>query len=384
MYIDLLEQAGIVVVDSLAQLLAAVEALAFLGHPRITGDAKGGVAVLSASGGAGALMADHSAEAGIAMAEFGPEAAQKLDTILPDIARKANPVDVTGQINSQPQMFGDCGLAVVADPRTEAVVVQLSSSGRRYLDENADTFKAMAREVPMLISFVGRLPDRELRQDFRAAGVQLCSDPSVAINALSRWMVLGPEETAAQACKALAVPLVVKVLPSESEHKTELGLVKLRVASFDKVDALAAYFRARLDKPRAGVLVQEMVSDGLEVVLSCRRKTDFCPVLSIGAGGVAIELYRDIVSLALPTTSAHVLLALRKLKLWTLLQGFRGKPRADIEALASAAVRFGDRFLASPALDEFEVNPVIVRSQGESPNQGVWAVDALVTLAPAG
>jgi acyl-CoA synthetase (NDP forming) len=123
-----------------------------------------------------------------------------------------------------------------------------------------------------------------------------------------------------------------------------------------------------------------MVDDGVEVVLSCLRKTDFGPVVAIGTGGVAIELYRDITHLALPVSSAQVLTALRKLRLWTLLQGFRGKPAADVDALADAAVRFGDMFLATPDVSEFEINPVIVRRQGK----GLCAVDALVTTTHGG
>ena len=138
------------------------------------------------------------------------------------------------------------------------------------------------------------------------------------------------------------------MLPSESEHKTEMGLVKLRVQSRrGSRCARRGSSAQRMGKPQAGILVQEMVGDGVEVVLSCLRNTDFGPVISIGTGGVAIELYRDVTYLALPVSEEQVLAALRKLKLWTLLQGFRGKPAADVEALARAAVRFGDMFLAS-------------------------------------
>ena len=66
-------------------------------------------------------------------------------------------------------------------------------------------------------------------------------------------------------------------------------------------------------------------------MLSCLRNADFGPVISIGTGGVAIELYRDVAYLALPVSEEQVLAALRKLKLWTLLQGFRGKPAADVD-----------------------------------------------------
>ena len=133
----------------------------------------------------------------------------------------------------------------------------------------------------------------------------------------------------------------------------------------------------RLSKPSAGILVQEMASDGVEVVLSFLRRTDFGPILSIGSGGVAVELYRDITHLALPVTGEQVRTALRKLKLWTLLQGFRGKPAADVDALVDAAVRLGDVLLDCPDIQEFELNPVIVDRRGA----GLRVVDALVVTS---
>ncbi|QDL38682.1 acetate--CoA ligase family protein [Rhodoferax sediminis] len=420
-YAAAFEQAGIIEVDGIAELIDAVEVLAFMRDPRDSRDPKGGASVLSASGGAGALLADHSSERGITMAEFDPSTVEKLNTILPSFARKTNPIDLTGQVNSVPSMLEDACETVVADSRTEAVIVQFASTVRRHLIANAEVFKALAREVPVFLSIIGETIEPEMRKDFRDAGVLLCADPSAAMSALSllyrrrdamrlpklqprqplaqrtvpgdwsammqfcddsgvtpaKWVVLGPHDRAGQACAHLSYPLVVKALPSEAEHKTEMGLVKLRVASPEEVDALAEQFRQRMGKPQAGILVQEMVGDGVEVVLSCLRNADFGPVISIGTGGVAIELYRDVAYLVLPVSEEQVLAAVRKLKLWTLLQGFRGKPAADVEALANAAVRFGDMFLASPAVQEFEINPVIVRKQG----QGLSAVDALVTTS---
>ena len=300
--------------------------------------------------------------------------------------------------------------------------MQFSSSGRRDLDEKGALFKAAAQEkrLPMIMSFAGEQPSAELRKEYRESGVLFCQDPMATIKALDwlyrrerystrprpdrreplpvraapadwagmmsvlsdcgigtpGWRILGPGEHAVDACRDLAYPLVVKVLPSESDHKTELGLVKLRVTSPDDVDALAASFRETLGKPDAGILVQEMIDGGIEVVLSCLRQTDFGPVLTVGLGGMGIELFRDVAHLALPADATQVSNALRKLKLWTLLNGFRGRPKADIAALTSAAVRFGDMFMAMPDVEEFEVNPLMVLPEGK----GVVAVDALVSL----
>ncbi|HSI47073.1 MAG TPA: acetate--CoA ligase family protein [Ideonella sp.] len=417
-YADVLEQAGVMSVDSLVDLLLAVEVLSFMRAPRASGDPKGGISVLSSSGGAGALLADHSSHCGVPLTEFGDATTVRLEALLPDFARKANPIDLTGQINTVANLFRDTCHAIADDPRTEAIVVQYASSGRRYLQEDAAVFKALGSQLPVIVSFVGETMAPEARRAFREAGVLLAADPSTTMQALSwlyrrmryralpavrervalvpraapsdwdrtmrfcedggitpaRWTVLGAGDRAAQACADMALPLVVKVLPSEAEHKTELGLVRLRVGSFDEVDLLAAEFRARLGRPGARILVQEMVGEGVEVVLSCLRETDFGPIISLGTGGVAIELYRDVAHLALPVTSAQVRAALHKLKLWTLLQGFRGKPAADVDALVNAAVAFGDQFLAASDIREFEINPLIVGAQG----QGLRAVDALV------
>ncbi len=419
-YNDVLAQAGVIAVDTLAQAFMAIEVLTYQANPRVSGDTKGGVAVLSSSGGAGALLADHSSEFGIPLAEFSADTAQKLEGILPEFARKANPVDLTGQIYSSPNLFKDTCLALHADSRTEAIVVQFASSGRRGLHENAEVFKSVARDLPVIISFIGEVMAPDITRTMREAGVIFCDDPAATMSALSllyqrqrmqalpesatrlplpsraapadwagamrfceesgitpaKWIVLGPTDSAANACAGMSFPVAVKVLPADANHKTELGLVKLRVQTAAEADAIAADFRRRLAKPGAGVLVQEMIEDGIEIVLSCLRQTDFGPVIAIGSGGVAIDLYRDVAHLALPVSEAQVLSSVRKLKLWQVLQGYRGKPAADVAALARAAVRFGDQFLASPDAAEIEINPVIVRPQG----QGLIAVDALVTI----
>jgi acyl-CoA synthetase (NDP forming) len=422
-YLDVLMQAGVIVVESLAEAMAAVEALSFLPDPRLSGDLKGGVSIMSSSGGASALLADHCDEHGLPMAEFSDATAKKLDEILPEFARKLNPVDLTGQIRANPNLFRDSIAAISADPRTEAIVVQFASSGLRDLTDNAEDFKNAARTsgVPIIITFAAEKVDPATKEEFTRAGILLSDDPSNTMRALkwlydrkhfagikiapgdksirersapvswedmmafledsgvtpATWKILGPKDKAAEACADLNRPLVVKALPSEAEHKTELGLVRLRVQTPDNVDAHAEAFRKIVGNPNMGVLVQEMITDGIEVVLSCLRNTDFGPVLSIGTGGVAIELYRDITYLALPVTPEQVTTALRKLKLWTLLEGFRGQPRTDIEAIVDATVRFGDMFLATPELLEIEINPVMVRPKGK----GLAAVDCLATTS---
>jgi len=170
-------------------------------------------------------------------------------------------------------------------------------------------------------------------------------------------------------------PVVAKALPEDCEHKTEQGAVVLRIRSVAELEDAVRTIRARLGRDDLRVLVQEMVADGVEVLLSAVRNPDFGPILALGSGGIAVELFRDVTYVALPTDSGRVERALRKLKAWQLLQGFRGAPRADVPALVDAAVQFGNRFADAAAdVAEFELNPVFVRPEGS----GVIAVDALV------
>lgn len=424
-YTDVLEQAGVIMVDSLGEAMAAVEVLSFMPNPRVSDDPLSGIAVMSSSGGAGALLADHSDERDLPMSTFSDHAAAKLQEILPEFARKANPVDLTGQIRQFPNLFRDTLAVLGADARTEAIVVQFASSGMKDLIDNGDAFKQAARDsgLPLIITFAMEKVSTELKMEFMDAGILISDDPSNTMRALrwlydrqrfqnitvalpdmsastlsvpqtwgemmdyldtsaitpAKWTLLQPGVSAAEGCKDLTYPLVVKVLPDAAEHKIELGLVKLKVQTPEDVDAHAAEFRKILSNPDLPVLVQEMVTDGVEVVLSCLGNTDFGPVLSIGSGGVAVELYRDITYLALPVTREQVEQALKRLKLWTLLEGFRGAPAADTEALITAAVEFGNTILRTPDLAEAEVNPVLVRPKG----QGLVAVDFLGTAKGA-
>lgn len=422
-YNDVLEQAGVTVVSSISEAMAAAEVFSVLPEPRVSGHATGGISVMSASGGAGALLADHSDEYGLRLSEFGTETIAKLNEVLPAFARKANPVDLTQQSAG---IVRKSIKALIEEPRTEAIVVQFASSGLKGLADNAQDFKAAARDsgLPIILTLAADRVDSASKEQFMEAGILISDDPSNTMRALkwlydrqrfhdialasraddceivsppkswdemmafldrcgavpAPWRLLKAGERAAEACAGLNYPLVVKVLPDAAEHKTELGLVKLRVQTAEDVDLHAANFRRILNRPDLPILVQEMITDGVEVVLSCIRNTDFGPVLSVGSGGVAIEIYKDVSYLALPTNPQQVLDALRRLKLWPMLQGFRGAPLADIDALAATAVKFGDMVLRTPDLSEVEINPLLVRPKGK----GVAAVDLLCKIGPAG
>ncbi|MGC1487981.1 MAG: acetate--CoA ligase family protein, partial [Albidovulum sp.] len=150
-------------------------------------------------------------------------------------------------------------------------------------------------------------------------------------------------------------------------HKTEAGAVRLGLGSLDGQSEMAG---------AEGYLAEEMVTGAVaEILLGLRRDPVYGLSLTLGMGGVAAEVLADTVTLILPATQQEILAALRRLKLWPLLDGYRGRPRADVAAVAGIDVGLGALMLADPTLEEIEINPILVRSAG------AVAVDALIRKA---
>ncbi len=169
-------------------------------------------------------------------------------------------------------------------------------------------------------------------------------------------------------------PVVVKVLSAEIAHKSDVGGVALGVADAAALVAAIAAMRARLPRMRR-VLVQPMVAGIGEALIGYRVDPDVGPLVVVAAGGLFTEIYRDRSLRLAPVDveTAHEMIAeVRGLK---VLSGYRGKAAGDIAALAQGIAALS-RLAADPTVLEAEVNPLIVRPQGE----GVVAVDAVVRL----
>jgi succinyl-CoA synthetase beta subunit len=169
-------------------------------------------------------------------------------------------------------------------------------------------------------------------------------------------------------------PVVLKVLAADITHKSDVGGVALGIADAPALVAAVAAMRARLPRARR-VLVQPMLAGIGEVLIGYRVDADVGPLVMLAAGGIFTEIYRDRSLRLAPVdlVTAHDMIAeVRALK---VLTGYRGKPAGDIAALAAAVVALS-RLAADPAVTEAEVNPLIVRADG----QGVVAVDAVVRI----
>jgi hypothetical protein len=147
-------------------------------------------------------------------------------------------------------------------------------------------------------------------------------------------------------------------------HKTEAGAVRLGLMSLD----------GQAEMPGAtGYLVEEMVTGAVaEVLVGLRRDPVYGATLTLGMGGVAAEVLADTVTLVLPVTAEEVAAGFARLRLWTLLDGYRGRPRADVGAAVAAVMALQAMMAAAPDVLEIEINPLILRENG------AVAVDAVI------
>jgi acetyltransferase len=374
--------------------------------------------------------------AGLHLPPLSEQALTGINDILKGFGWAANPADVTGYANSEsfPRIM-DCminepevGALVVAssgaDSQAEQVITlrDRSEKGVAFLwtgsrSATAGLNKLKAGRIPVfyspdaLASGLKRLLDyhawRDTRQQHGFGMVPAMSTEQQ--HAVARLRRLGratlSESESTQVIAAWGVPVAQEVhadsidaavaaaqtigysvaLKADSPailHKTEAGVIRLGLRNADQVRTAFAEVRANAahatpDVPVAGVLVQEMVSDGIEVIVGVSYDEQLGPILLFGTGGVLVEVYNDVALRHCPITQSEALAMLSEVKGARLLRGFRGRPAADIEALAETLVRVSHLAVhLEGTLAELDINPLMVLPAG----QGVKAVDALMVL----
>lgn len=182
--------------------------------------------------------------------------------------------------------------------------------------------------------------------------------------------------------RSLGRPVALKIQSPDIPHKTEAKALKLRVQGDAQVAQAYAEVLANARAYNAGariegVLVQEMIEDAQEMLIGMSHDPTWGPIITVGLGGVWVEVLKDVTFLLAPSHPDHIRAALAGLRGYGLLQEVRGRPARDLDALVDFIERFS--WLAAdlgPRIEELDVNPLAVRAQG----QGVAMVDALMLL----
>ncbi len=390
-----------------------------------------GVAVVSHSGGISSLIADHLGHAGIHLPPLSATASNGLKKILAGFGWAANPADITG-VSSRPE-FADVLALLEQEPQAGALLIATAgtpSQARIVLDLQARTSKPvvflstggdnteegliMLREanVPVFTSpsrAAKSLADlfrfHQRRQKFLDSETAsapaakslppLPTDPTTltehdAKNLLSHWGISSTKEVrvnsiqeALEAAKTIGFPVALKLESPHIPHKTEADVVRLNVNTPRELhraygEILANGLKFAPKSKGAPVLVQEMIKDGVETIAGISQDPQFGPILLFGMGGIFVEVYKDVAMRACPITEVDVREMIAEVRGSRLLQGFRGAPESDVDALADTLINLSRMAVdLSHRKPELDVNPLVVLPKG----QGVKAVDALLTLS---
>ncbi|PMZ77475.1 acetate--CoA ligase family protein [Pseudomonas sp. FW305-70] len=193
--------------------------------------------------------------------------------------------------------------------------------------------------------------------------------------------VLSTPDQALKDAESLGYPLVLKAVSAQLPHKTEAGAVALNLKDGAALSAALEKMRASIAAYAPGVAFDQLLLEPMarpplaELIVGIKRENDFGLALVIGAGGILVELLKDSRNLLLPTTDGAIRNALLSLRSAPLLQGFRGRESADLDALVTAIRAVADYACENAAqLLELDVNPLLVGAQG------TIAVDALIRL----
>ncbi|MFV0931852.1 acetate--CoA ligase family protein [Pseudomonas jessenii] len=193
--------------------------------------------------------------------------------------------------------------------------------------------------------------------------------------------VLSTPDKALKDAETLGYPLVLKAVSAQLPHKTEAGAVALNLKDGAALSAALEKMRTSIAAYAPGVVFDQLLLEPMakpplaELIVGIKRENDFGLALVIGAGGILVELLKDSRSLLLPTTDGAIRNALLSLRSAPLLQGFRGRESADLDALVAAIRAVADYACENAAqLLELDVNPLLVGAQGTT------AVDALIRL----
>ncbi|MBX5168278.1 acetate--CoA ligase family protein [Rhizobium sp. NZLR1b] len=381
------------------------------------------ISSMSCSGGEASLMADAAVGRNVEFPPLQPQQLPRLRRVLGEMVTLSNPLDyhtfVWGDLARQTEAFSAMfeggyalNLVVLDFPRgdrcdasewamtADAVITAASATGAlagilATLPENMPEPIANRLMANGMIAFSGI--DETITAVEVAAGIGQAwgappALPLLNVSCLGGEIVtlteadaktelaacglpvprglqaFSPRDAGEQA-ERLGFPVVLKALGIA--HKTEAGAVALNLKDVETVSNAAAAMPLN-----AGYLVEKMIDPPVaELIVGAVRDPVFGLSLTLGAGGILVELLEDSVILPLPATKTEIYAAISRLKLAKLIYGYRGRPKGDLDAAVVAIAAAADYVVTNAAwLEELDINPLMVLPEG----QGVAAVDALI------
>jgi acetyl coenzyme A synthetase (ADP forming)-like protein len=434
-YDAIFEQGGVLRVDTLEELFDYVKG--FSSQPLPKGP---NVAIMTNSGGPGILATDSCIKFGLNIAPLGASTIKTLKTVLPPTANFNNPVDLIAEAQEKQYEISlgallddkniDSAIVILTPAsftRVEEIARAIARKAKEFtkpvlgcflgvydvskgidiLEENgipAFRFPESAARVLSEMSkfklwlkrektgfkkyLVDRTGARALIESVKKAGRTLLLEKE-AYEVLKAYHfpvikseLANGEKQAVEAAKEIGFPVVLKIVSPDVVHKFDYGGVRLdlktgaevRIAYREIVKSVLAKMPgARI----SGILVEQMASQGKEVILGMNRDPQFGPILMFGLGGTYVEVLEDVSFRVAPIRELSARHMITHTKTHKILEGFRGGPVYDIEAIADCLKRLSQLVTDFEDIKELDINPLVVYEKG----RGCTIVDARIILS---
>ncbi len=419
-YDALFERCGVISVNNPSQFLETLKYLCVVKPPK-----GNRIAGFTCSGGGATMLADHGEKIDLNFPAFEDVDTENLRRLLPEIATVSNPLDYTTPIWGQPDITLQVFEAAIGINNIDATVLvqdypakELDESKVFYLND-ADAFGRAAQKFGVPAAICATLPenlDQETREHLISKGVAPMQGIHECLNAIQQVAKWEQQRTAilksplpqispntmfdhdfsylseaegksllsasgisipsgrmvnraqcAEAAKILGFPIALKMMSSKLPHKTEAGAVKLGITNIPDLERAISEIRASVAQyDRKAItdnfLIEKMAVPPLaELIIGLHQDQQFGWALTIGSGGILVELLEDSKTLLLPTNANQIEKAICSLKICKLLNGFRGKPKADIRNIASKIASLCLFVQNHESLvRELEINPLFV------------------------
>jgi len=428
------KQSGVIQAHSIGELFNY--ALAFANQPLPEGP---NIAIITNSGGPGILAADASDKSDLQLVPLHKETVDELRSFLPSVASFYNPIDILGDADAERyektvrtilndnKVQGAIVLltptAVVDVDKTATTLAKIANSvdkpilssfmGKQrvesgikilmrhnipnysYPEETVHSLNAMYRyhvwinRLAKKYTYVEGLKNNVSRifDNVKKVHRDRLTDAEIH-EVLQKYGFLQPKslfartsEEAVAAAKGIGYPVVMKIFSPQIIHKSDIGGVRTNLNN--KKDVKNAFFdiitHVKNIMPTThiyGVIVQEMIRGGKEVIVGVTKDAQFGHMVMFGLGGIYVEVLKDISFRVTPLSYEDAHEMIRETKTFPLLRGVRGEPEADIEAIEKALVMLSQLALDFPQIIEADINPLLVKERGK----GVIAIDARFTI----
>ncbi|MDP2753054.1 MAG: acetate--CoA ligase [Nitrospirota bacterium] len=428
------KQSGVIRAHTIGELFNY--AIAFANQPLPKGP---NVAIVTNSGGPGILAADACDKSDLQLVPLHKETTDKLRTFLPPIASFYNPIDILGDAGAERYekaiytVLQDEKIQGIMVLLTPTAVVNVEETAKAIANI------ANLVDKPILTSFMGKKSvesGSKILLKYKVPNYSYPEEAVSALNAMYRYQVWisRPEKTyphfdglkdkvvhifeevkeenrerlsesevyevlktygfmqpksllartseeAVAASKGIGYPVVMKIISPQIVHKSDIGGVRTNLNS--KKDVENAFFdittRVRNIMPTAhiyGVMIQEMIHGGKEVIVGITKDAQFGHMIMFGLGGIYVEVLKDISFRITPLSQEDAHEMIRETKTFPLLRGVRGEAETDIEAIEKSLLILSQLALDFPQIIEADINPLLVKKRGE----GVVAIDARFTI----